>query len=158
MPTETQWRADVAKVMSGSEDFIDHRTAGKHGKLAINFDIDNSSLATFYRKGTAIPEVLSFALHAHDKGVAILFNTARYGKNLTRARALLTNAGYPVTALCGRTSRSERLAHGKQRCRKAFVKKGYTLIANVGNNTTDFSGPRNYEVVYRLPNYGKRLS
>ena len=37
-----------------------------------------------------------------------------------------------------------------------FKKEGYTLIANVGNNDTDFVGD-GYERAYRLPNYGNRL-
>ena len=33
---------------------------------------------------------------------------------------------------------------------------GFTIIANIGNRTTDFYG-NNYEKAYRLPNYGNRL-
>ena len=34
--------------------------------------------------------------------------------------------------------------------------KGFTLVANVGNNKTDFQGG-GYEKAYRLPNYGGQL-
>ena len=44
----------------------------------------------------------------------------------------------------------------KQRCRQEFVAKGYTIIANVGNRSTDFVG-KNYERAFKLPNYGNRL-
>jgi hypothetical protein len=158
LPSEKQWRQDVARVMKGSHAFIDRRTAGTHTRLAINMDIDNSALATHYRRGTATPAVHSFAVYAHRHGVALLFNTARSGAPLRRARAELTKAGYPVTRVCGRKSRSEPSAHGKQRCRARFRAAGYTIIANVGNRATDFSGPRNYGKAYRLPNYGNQLS
>ena len=158
LPSEKQWRQDVARVLKGSHAFIDRRTAGTHPRLAINLDIDNSALATHYRRGTATPAVHSFAVYAHRHGVALLFNTARAGAPLRRARAELTKAGYPVTRVCGRKSRSEPSAHGKQRCRARFRAAGYTIIANVGNRATDFSGPRNYGKAYRLPNYGNQLS
>lgn len=158
LPSEKQWRRDVARVMNGSHAFIDRRTPARHTRLAINLDIDNSSLATHYRRGTAIPAVLSFAVYAKRHGVALLFNTARAGAPLRRARAELTKAGYPVTRVCGRKTRQEPVAHGKQRCRARFRAAGYTIIANVGNRSTDFSGPRNYGRAYRLPNYHNQLS
>jgi hypothetical protein len=57
-----------------------------------------------------------------------------------------------VAEVCLRR-KGERLAAGKQRCRDGFAAEGYTLIANVGNNDTDFEGD-GYERAYRLPNYG----
>jgi HAD superfamily, subfamily IIIB (Acid phosphatase) len=158
LPSEKQWRRDVARVMKGSHAYIDRRTAGRHPKLAINLDIDNSSLASHYRRGTAVPAVRSFALYAHRHGVALLFNTARAGAPLRHARAELTKAGYPVKRVCGRKSRKEPTAHGKQRCRARFRAAGYTIIANVGNRATDFSGTKNYGRAFRLPNYHNQLS
>ena len=61
-----------------------------------------------------------------------------------------------VTEVCGR-AHGEGLVHGKQRCRRHFVDEGYTIIANVGNRSTDFTGG-NYERAFRLPNYGNQLS
>ena len=52
--------------------------------------------------------------------------------------------------------KGETIPHGKQRCRDSFIDAGYTLIANVGNNPTDFVGD-GYEQAYRLPNYGGEL-
>ncbi len=46
--------------------------------------------------------------------------------------------------------------HGKERCRSTYVAQGYTIIANVGNHSTDFTGG-DYERAYRLPNYHNRL-
>jgi hypothetical protein len=158
LPSEREWRHDVAQVMAGSRAYIDRRVGPRHGKLAINFDIDNSTLASHYRPGTAVPKVRRFARHARSKGVALLFNTGRYGSQLRKARAELRRAGYPVDGLCGRRSARESVAHSKQRCRARFTRHGYKLIANVGNRSTDFVGVRNYERAYRLPNYRNRLA
>ena len=68
MPSEKHWRKDVAQVMTGSSAYVDARLARPHGRLAINLDIDNSALATFYRHGTATPAVFRFALRAHRRG------------------------------------------------------------------------------------------
>jgi hypothetical protein len=158
LPSEKQWHRDTARVMKGSLAYVDARVARRHGKLAINLDIDNSALASHYRRGTATPAVLRLAKHAHAQGVALLFNTARVGPPLKHARAELRKAGYTVTRVCGRTSPQEPVRHSKQRCRARFIRHGYKIIANVGNHVTDFSGPKNYGRAYRLPNYGRRLS
>lgn len=158
LPSEKQWRRNVAQVMKGSHAYIDRVTPGKHKKLAINLDIDNSSLASHYRRGTATPAVHSFAMYAKKHGVALLFNTARVGAPLKQARSDLSQAGYPVREVCGRKSRQEQTAHSKQRCRRHFIREGYKIIANVGNRVTDFSGPRNFGRAFRLPNYHNQLS
>src|SRR6188472_2131445 len=107
LPSEKQWHKDIAKVMDGSHAYIDRATKYSHKKYAINFDIDNSTIASHYRPGTAIPRVLRFARYAKRQGVALLFNTARAGAPLKKARAELTKAGYRVTKVCGRKSRQE---------------------------------------------------
>src|SRR4051794_14338028 len=95
MPSEKHWRKDVARAMKGSSAYVEARVARPHGKLAINLDIDNSALATYYRHGTATPAVLAFALRAHRQGVALLFNTARHGRQIGSARAQLWRGGAP---------------------------------------------------------------
>ena len=55
----------------------------------------------------------------------------------------------------------EDVTESKPRCRALFREQGFTLIANIGNNPTDFrAGPDgiDYEKAYRLPNYNGRLS
>ena len=157
MPTEKKWHHDVASVMAGSHRYLDRAIAAGDRRYAINLDIDNTSLASYYRKGTPVLAVRSFARYAHRHGVAVLFNTARVGGKVSAGRRLLAKAGYPITEMCGRGSLSEPLAEGKRLCRAHFVDEGYTIIANVGNNSTDFIGPKNYGRAFRLPNYGGRL-
>lgn len=157
VPTREQWVKDVNKVMKGSGAQLRDRTAAGDPMLAINFDIDNSSIASYYDGPTAgaIPRIKKFADLAVSLGVVLVFNTGRINTQRPRTVTQLTDAGYDVTMLCMR-KKGETIPHGKQRCRDRFAAKGYTLIANVGNNPTDFTGT-GYEKAYRLPNYGGQL-
>ena len=146
--------------MHGSDKWLEARvarSAGTGDRLAINLDIDNSSLASHYDPGEAIPRILKFARHANRLGVVLLFNTARSGSALWYTEGELVDAGYRVQELCGRAGRHEEVAHSKQRCRRHFVDEGYTIIANIGNHSTDFVGG-NYERAFRLPSYGNKLT
>ncbi len=163
MPSQQEWLADVTAAMRGSQRFVDARATVRarpeDGRLAVNLDIDNTSLSSHYDYGKAIGVTLRFARNARENDVAVLFNTGRVvgDGRLARARRLLVAAGFPVTAICGRSSSTESLAASKQRCRQQYVDRGYTIIANVGNRATDFVGD-NYERAYRLPNYGNQLA
>jgi hypothetical protein len=157
LPSERQWHRDVRHAMAGSHKYLKKAvaTAGPH--YAINLDIDNTSLATHYHPGAPVRPVLSFVKYAESLGVAVLFNTARYGIHVQEGEQLLRRAGFPVAEICGRASRAEAIAHSKPRCREHFVSEDYTIVANVGNNRTDFSGAKDYGHAFRLPNYGGRL-
>ena len=85
--------------------------------------------------------------------MALVFNSGRLANQQQRT----VNAAHR-RRLRGRrgsacATRARRSPVGKQRCRDRFIDEGYTLIANVGNNPTDFVGD-GYERAYRLPNYG----
>ena len=153
VPSRDQWLADVAAAMAGSRGYVRERVAasGPDERLAVNFDIDNTVLASYYDGGGAIPRQLKFARFLERRGVAVLFNTGRLASLRRSTNAQLTRNGFPVDGLCLR-EKGKQLAYGKQRCRDLFVSQGYTLIANVGNNDTDFEGD-GYERAYRLPNY-----
>lgn len=156
-PSKRQWLSDVNDAMQGSKVYVQHRVDEGGRKLAVNLDIDNTSLATHYDYGKAVPRVLDFAQFARSRGVVLLFNTGRlrgHGRQLLAARQL-TAVGYAVTQVCGRAA-GEGLVHSKQRCRRTFADEGYTLIANVGNRATDFVGG-GYERAFRLPNYHDQL-
>jgi hypothetical protein len=156
LPGKKKWLKDTRHAMVGSKVYVRERVKKGGTKLAINFDIDNTSLASYYNHRKAIPVVLRFAKYANSKGVRLLFNTGRNENDLTQAVAELRKAGYPVTEICGH-QKGEPLATSKQRCRQKFVDEGYTIIANVGNRSTDFTG-KNYERAFRLPSYGNRLA
>jgi predicted secreted acid phosphatase len=154
VPSREQWLTDVRQAMKGARGYVRERVASKGADetLAINFDIDNTVLATYYDGGGAIPSMLRFSRFLRRQHVDLVFNTGRGAALRARTLAQLTRAGFPVAELCLR-AKGEALATGKQRCRDEFMDEGYTLIANVGNNDTDFVGD-GYERAYRLPNYG----
>jgi hypothetical protein len=158
LPSKSQWVSDTYKAMDGSRVYTNQRVARGGSKLAINFDIDNTSLASHYDPGAPVAVTLRYAKHARSRGVTLLFNTGRErgGGRMTKAASELRKAGYTVKEVCGRAA-GEGLSHSKQRCRQHFVDEGYTIIANVGNRSTDFTGG-NYGRAFRLPNYGNQLS
>jgi hypothetical protein len=157
LPPESQWREDVRQAMSGSRIYVADRVDGSEN-LAVNLDIDNTSLATRYDEGRAVFVVRRFADFAEERGVAVLFNTGRVRGDGRMVRLVdrLRAAGFTVNAICGRRSDAEELAHSKQRCRARFVRRGYTIVANVGNRSTDFTGG-DYERAFRLPSYDDQL-
>ena len=154
VPTRTQWLTDVKTAMLGSASYARQRVADKSTdeKLAVNFDIDNTVIATYYDGGGAIPRMLRFAKLLDRLGVAVVFNTGRLANQRERTVAQLTRAGFPVAEVCLR-AKGATLPVGKQACRDHFIDEGYTLIANIGNNDTDFVGD-GYERAFKLPNYG----
>jgi len=154
VPTRAEWLADVKAAMKGSRGYVRDRVASKAAdeRLAVNFDIDNTVIATYYDGGGAIPQMLRFSKLLDRLGVDLVFNSGRLADQQSRTVRQLTRAGFPVAEVCLRT-KGETLPVGKQRCRDHFIDEGWTLIANVGNNDTDFVGD-GYEKAYRLPNYG----
>lgn len=155
MPSKREWRQDVRVAMKGSGHYVEDRVAAGGTRLAINFDIDNTAMATYYAEGKPVRRVLKFARRAQAQGVYLLFNTGRTADKLGDMEAQLIAAGYAVTEICTREE-GMRLAKSKQACRRHFVEEGYTIIANVGNRRTDFVGG-DYERAFRLPNYRNRL-
>jgi predicted secreted acid phosphatase len=153
VPSRDQWLADVKAAMSGSRAYVRSQVAeaSSDEKLAVNFDIDNTVLATYYDGGGPIPQQLKFAKFLRRQGVAVLFNTGRSADQRASTKAQLRRNGFPVDAVCLR-KKGETLPVGKQRCRANFAAKGWTVIANVGNNDTDFAGD-GYGQAYVLPNY-----
>jgi len=153
VPSERTWKKDVRTVMADSRAYLAERAAAAAPgeQLAINLDIDNTSLATYYDRGQPVKPTLKLAQAAHDLGYAVFFNTGRLETSLRGVGTTLVKRGYTVDALCTRMP-GETLPVGKQRCRASFVAQGYTIVANVGNNPTDFAGG-DYERAYRLPNY-----
>jgi hypothetical protein len=154
LPSYRKWLADTRTAMTGSRAWIDQRHPAAGEQLAINLDIDNTALSTKYRPGRATPAVLRFAQYASAHGVKVFFNTGRQS-GLTNVAAQLRRVGYRVDAICGRRM-GESLTSSKQRCRQQFTTAGFTIIANVGNRSTDFVGV-NQERKFKLPDYGNRL-
>ncbi|MFI8961090.1 HAD family acid phosphatase [Streptomyces sp. NPDC053493] len=159
------WRKDVAAVVAEARPYIEARAqdAGRE-KQAIVLDIDNSSLETdfhpFWELPTpAIADVRDLVRDAHDRGVAVFFVTARPGIIHSLTDWNLRKAGYPVDGLYVRSLPDlfAEVSAYKTEKRAEIEAKGYTIVANIGNNTTDLVGGH-AERTFKLPDYGGKLS
>ncbi|MER6179608.1 HAD family acid phosphatase [Streptomyces sp. NPDC001652] len=158
------WQQDCRTVMDQALPYLKQRiAAAKPGeKQAIVFDIDNTTLETDF--GFSYPQpanepVLDVAEYAQDHGVSLFFVTARPGIIYSFTDYNLDHAGYDVSGLYvrGFIDLFKDVAAYKTAQRVAIENKGYTIIANIGNNATDLSGGH-AEKTYKLPDYDGQLS
>ncbi|MFC8713264.1 HAD family acid phosphatase [Streptomyces sp. NPDC057197] len=159
LPSKSQWLRDVAPVAANLHSYLEDRLAGSpSGHPAVVLDIDNTSLATHYDEGKPIQAILDATRYAHNHGAAVLFASYRSPDSASSTIKQLKNAGYTVDGLCLKPhGESPGKAAVKLGCRKQYEAKGYTLIANVGNRSTDFEGGH-YEKGFKLPSYNNALS
>lgn len=159
------WLRDVAAVVDQARPYIEERSENAdREKQAIVLDIDNSSLETdfhpFWELPTpAIADVRSLVRDAHARGVDVFFVTARPGIIHALTDWNLKQAGYPVDGLYVRSLPDlfAEVSAYKTEQRAKIEAKGYTIIANIGNNTTDLVGGH-AERTFKLPDYGGKLS
>ncbi|MFH8657140.1 HAD family acid phosphatase [Streptomyces afghaniensis] len=158
------WQKDCQAVMDQALPYLKQRiAAAKPGeKQAIVFDIDNTTLETDF--GFSYPQpankpVLEAARYAQERGVALFFVTARPGIIYSFTEYNLKQAGYQVSGLYVRNfiDLFKNVAEYKTAQRVDVEKKGYTIIANIGNSATDLSGGH-AEKTYKLPDYDGQLS
>lgn len=160
--TEAQWLADVTAALAPARPWIEQRSAALHGgRPAIVLDIDNTSLETHFHPFLmpAVPATLDLARFARSRGVAVFFVTARPDFVEPVTRFGLQHAGYPVDGLYGRDLGD--LFHAVQDFKTAsradIESRGYTIVANIGNNLTDLQGGH-AERTFKLPDYDGLLS
>ncbi|MFJ8014584.1 HAD family acid phosphatase [Streptomyces sp. NPDC096339] len=160
------WQRDVAGVIDAVRPAIEQRIAASPAgeKPAIVLDIDNSSLETdfhwFWTFPTpAIAKVRELTRYANDRGVAIFFVTARPGIVHSLTERNLRAVGYPVSGLYVRDLPDlfDEVSAYKTGKRAEIEARGYTIIANIGNNTSDLVGGH-AELTVKLPDYGGKLS
>ncbi|GGY51868.1 HAD family acid phosphatase [Streptomyces djakartensis] len=158
------WQKDCQAVMDQALPYLKQRIAAtKPGeKQAIVFDIDNTTLETDF--GFSYPQpankpVLEVARYAQERGVALFFVTARPGIIYSFTEYNLKQAGYRVSGLYVRNfiDLFKNVAEYKTAQRVDVERKGYTIIANIGNSATDLSGGH-AEKTYKLPDYDGQLS
>lgn len=158
------WQKDCQAVMDQALPYLKQRiAAAKPGeKQAIVFDIDNTTLETDF--GFSYPQpankpVLEAARYAQERGVALFFVTARPDIIASFTQYNLKQAGYQVTGLYVRNfiDLFKNVAEYKTAQRVDVERKGYTIIANIGNSSTDLSGGH-AEKTYKLPDYDGQLS
>lgn len=158
------WQKDVRAVIDTATPYVQQRTANASGqKLAIVFDIDNTTLETHYTPWYQLPTPamkpsLTLAKYAKSRGVDVFFVTARPGiiKSITEWN--LETVGYPVDGLYVRDLPDlfAEVSAYKTASRADIESDGYTIIANVGNNTTDLVGGH-AERTFKLPDYDGQL-
>ncbi|MER6388803.1 HAD family acid phosphatase [Streptomyces sp. NPDC059382] len=160
------WQRDVADVIDAARPAIEQRIAASPAgeKPALVLDIDNSSLETdfhwFWTFPTpAIGKVRELTRYASERGVAVFFVTARPGIVYSLTERNLKAVGYPVSGLYVRDLPDlfQEVSAYKTGKRAEIEARGYTIIANIGNNTSDLVGGHAERTV-KLPDYGGKLS
>ncbi|MCF3102880.1 hydrolase [Streptomyces roseoverticillatus] len=159
----TTWQRDVQAVVDQALPYVKERTGNAHGrKQAVVLDIDNTSLETDFHwtyPTPAIKPVLDLTRYAHARGVAVFFVTARPGILDGLTEHNLRDVGYPVDGLYVRhlPDLFQGVSTYKTAKRAEIENNGYTIIANIGNNTTDLVGGH-AERTFKLPDYDGKLS
>lgn len=159
------WQSDVQAVIDQARPYVEQRTANTAGqKLALVFDIDNTTLETdfhpWYELPTpAVKPSLDLARYARSRGVDIFFISARPGIISALTQWNLTTVGYPVSGLYTRDLPDlfDQVSAYKTSKRAEIESLGYTIIANVGNNDSDLVGGH-AERTFKLPDYDGQLS
>ncbi|MCI3152825.1 hydrolase [Streptomyces sp. GB4-14] len=158
------WQRDCRAVMDQALPYVQQRIADARPgeKQAIVLDIDNTALETDF--GFSFPQpanepVLEVARYAEQRGVDLFFVTARPGIIYAPTEWNLDHAGYESSGLYVRSfvDLFRNVAEYKTAQRVAIERKGYTIIANIGNSATDLSGGH-AERTFKLPDYDGRLS
>ena len=158
------WQTDCQAVMDQALPYLKQRIAAtKPGeKQAIVLDIDNTTLETDF--GFSYPQpankpVLDVAKYAQQHGVSLFFVTARPGIIASVTDYNLKHVGYQVSGLYvrGFLDLFKDVAAYKTAQRTTIENNGFTIIANIGNSTTDLSGGH-AEKTYKLPDYDGQLS
>ncbi|MDN5668575.1 MAG: hypothetical protein L0G87_09295 [Renibacterium salmoninarum] len=156
------WLADVDDALDGSLDYVQNRVANKASgeKLAVVFDIDDTSLATDFAKDKsnipAIGSSLALAKKADSLGVKVFFVSNRLydgdRTSNTSTKQALSKVGYPVFEIYHQSGERYPVQQFKTASRQDIEDRGYTIIANTGNRQTDLDGGY-AEKTYKLPDY-----
>ena len=155
MPSKKKWVADTYKALNGSRIYVRDRVAEGGTKLGAQPRHRQHLAGDVLRHRQAGRGDAAAGEVRQEQGRLHPVQHRPQRKPRAKTIAGLKRAGYPVDGLCAHY-KGEALRHSKQRCRQSFVNNGFTIIANIGNRSTDFVGG-NYERAYRLPNYGNRL-
>jgi hypothetical protein len=157
LPAYETWLADVTAVTDGAAAFLDGRLPAAGVRPAIVLDIDNTALQSKYRPYLATPSVLALARQARADGAAVFFVTAR-PEIIEPATALnLQAVGYRWTDIYTRpTFNFDDNQTLKTKARIDIERRGYTIVANIGNSATDLGGGH-AERTFKLPDYDGQL-
>jgi HAD superfamily, subfamily IIIB (Acid phosphatase) len=167
-----QWERDISRVTAAAREHLERRLATGIRRPALVLDIDDTSLSSYdclkerdfkrspdspcARGGDlpVIPQTLELYTYARQRGVTVLFLT---GRRERLRRATVTNlraAGYSGRLrLRMRPNRERRGTHDgfKARERRRLERRGFTIVANVGDQRSDLDGGAALRT-FKLPN------
>lgn len=174
-----QYNHDVAEVIHEAEHYIEHRaTENQHlahpKKLAVVLDIDETCLTNYNdmikhdftsnrtrihkrildANTPALQPTLALYHDAQAHGVNIFFVTGRAQSECDASRMNLEKTGYHHwTALFCRSPQDHEksIIPFKSATRAAIEKKGYVIIASIGDQMSDLQGGH-AERGFKLPN------
>lgn len=173
--TKGGYQRELDQHIARAREYIDQRASqAKAEKLAIVLDIDETSLSNVKRivrenfsanpekikrgilaaNSPAIKPMLSLYNDAKSKSIAIFFVTGRPESFRKATQLNLLKAGYKNWA--GLYLRPEiynipTIIDFKSKTRKMIEKKGYKIIASIGDQESDLKGGY-AEKVFKLPN------
>lgn len=157
LPSYETWLADVTAVTDRAAAYLAGRLPDAGARPAIVLDIDNTALQSKYRPLTATPSVLALARQAQAAGAAVFFVTARPEIIEPVTGLNLQSVGYRWTDIYTRpTFNFDDNQTLKTKARIDIERRGYTIVANVGNSATDLGGGH-AERTYKLPDYDGQL-
>lgn len=170
---------ELKSTARAAEDYVIQRAhqnqiARQREKLALVLDIDETSLSYYnlivkrdfsYNKkqfdeaimaanAPAIQPILNLYKTALKQGVAVFFVTGRSEQFQTPTEENLKSAGYQHWAalyLKPATYKDASVVSFKSHSRADITKQGYTIIASIGDQTSDLSGGY-AEKTFKLPN------
>lgn len=161
LPSYETWIADVTVVADAAESYLATRLPDARVRAAIVLDIDNTALVDEYSDSLLLPAtapILEVARRAKAAGAAVFFVTNRPEIIKPWTEYNLDEADYPVDGLYTRpTFDFQPVESLKTNARIAIERRGYTIVANIGNNTTDLTGGH-AERTFKLPDYDGQLS
>jgi hypothetical protein len=161
LPSYETWIADVTVVADAAESYLAARLPDPRVRAAIVLDIDNTALVDEYSDSLVLPAtapILEVARRAEAAGAAVFFVTNRPEIIEPWTEYNLDEAEYPVDGLYTRpTFDFQPVESLKTNARIAIERRGYTIVANIGNNDTDLVGGH-AERTFKLPDYNGQLS
>ena len=157
LPAYGTWLADVTTVTDQAASYLRTRLPDSRIKAAVVLDIDNTALQSRYRPYAATPSVLALARQAQAAGAAVFFVTARPELIEGATKLNLSAVGYRWTDIYTRpTLNFDSNQTLKTKARTDIERRGYTIVANVGNSASDLGGGH-AERTFKLPDYSGQL-
>ena len=104
-------------------------------------------------QATAIEPTLALFNYAKAKGIAVFFITGRFEAERCATERNLQNAGYSGWAelIMRQTGKSSSVTDYKSGEREKIEQRGYTIIANIGDQPSDLNGGHS-KGAFLLPN------